>query len=231
MGMVQWLSCWNEQRKKIKVAWKIMTKYEVEHRGLLTAEKYDELIRFFDKNAKNCGTKKRFSIIYSTSKKSVREIKDDPIDLKLRVTNGKSEIALKYGKWSGKDARREFGFEIDTDQYDDFIEFLKILGYHKAVLMDNIKHDYIYRGIEFSLVEVPHWGYYFEAEIMSNEKEIDKANKKLDSEIAALGLVVLGEQEFYDLLDEFNNRPGYRIDLKKVTPDELRIRFGKYFTP
>lgn len=206
-----------------------MAKVEVEHRGRLTTEKYNELLKFFEKNGRSSGIKKRFSIIYATSKKTVREDKDNPIDLKLRITNGQPEIALKYGKWSGNDARKEFGFHIDPDQYDDFLEFLNILGYNKAVIMANTKQDYIYHGVEFSLVEVPGWGHYFEAEILIDDDKIDDANKKIDAEIKLLGLKVLSEEDFYDLLDELNNRPGCRVDLDKKSIDKLKKKYKDYF--
>lgn len=204
-----------------------MAKIEVEHRGRLTSKKYEELLSFFNTEAKYIGEKKRFSIIYATSKKSVREDKDNPIDLKLRITNGQPEIALKYGKWSGNDARKEFGFHIDPDQYDDFVEFLKILGYSRAVLMANAKKDYLYKDIEFSLVEVPDWGYYFEAEVLTDEDKVDEANETISKEINKLGLKVLDEEDFYDLLDELNNRPGCRLN--EINANELRSKYGSYF--
>lgn len=206
-----------------------MAKIEVEHRGRLTSEKYEELLSFFNEEAKFIDEKKRFSIIYATSKESVREDRDNPIDLKLRVTNGQPEIALKYGRWSGNDARKEFGFHINSDQYDDFLEFLKILGYDKAILMANTKKDYLYHGIEFSLVEVPDWGYYFEAEILTAEDKIDEANEIISKEIKELGLSVLNEEDFCDLLDELNNRPGCRIDLDKDDITDLKAKYKDYF--
>ncbi len=208
-----------------------MVKIEVEHRGRLTAEKFNDLTKLFSKKAKFISVKKRFSIVYSNNieKKSVREDKDNPIDLKLRVTNGQPEIALKYGKWSGKDARREFGFHIASEQYENYIEFLKILGYDQAVLMANTKYDYRYHDVEFSLVEVPDWGYYFEAEMLVEENQKKAAEKKIDAEVEALGLKVFSEEEFYDLLDELNNRPGVKIDLSKVETSDLKKKYGEYF--
>ena len=38
-------------------------------------------------------------------------------------------------------------------------------------------------GVEFSLVEVPGWGYYFEAEILTDEAEIEKAHKKIEETV------------------------------------------------
>ena len=206
-----------------------MSKIEVEHRGLITKEEFNRFKHFFRKNGKYLGEKKRFSLIHNTSEKSVREIKDNPVDIKLRLTNKKPELAVKYGKWSGKDARREFNFSLEPNMFDDMLELLKILGYHKFVLMANTKYDYFYHGIEFSLVKVPDWGFYFEAEILTKESFKEQADRKLDHEIVELGLKVLDEDEFYDLLDELNNRRGFRIDLYKVSLKEIKKRFSDYF--
>ncbi|MFA7243839.1 MAG: CYTH domain-containing protein [Patescibacteria group bacterium] len=205
-----------------------MSQMEVEHRGLLTAEKFEHLNSFLSKEGTFLGKKKRFSMIKSASIKSIREVKDDPVDLKIRITNGQAELACKYGKWSGKDARKEYNFEFETKKFTDFIEFLKILGFTKYVLMANTKYDYEYRGVEFAVVEVPDWGHYFEAEILTDEENVADANKILDKEIDALGLKVLGEEEFYDLLDELNSRPGYRIDLEKDKLSDILEKFKEY---
>lgn len=206
-----------------------MSKIEVEHRGLLTLDKFKELKSFFEKNGKALEIKKRFTFVYNSSKSSVREVKEEVIDIKLRITNKKPELAVKYGKWSGKDARREFNFFLDEDQFPEMLEFLKILGYKKFVLMANTKYDYLYNGIEFSLVEVPEWGYYFEAEIVTDEESAAEADKLLDSEIKKFKLHVLDEEEYYDLLDELNNRDGFRIDLDKVDFPRIQQHFAEYF--
>lgn len=206
-----------------------MAKIEVEHRGLLNEFKFKELMKHFLKRGKFLGKKKRFSVIYTSSEKSVREVKGDPIDLKLRIANGEGELALKYGKWSGKDARKEFNFDLRADQFEEMIEVLKILGYTKIVLMANTKMDYLYKGIEFSLVEVPDWGYYFEAEIIATEKTKDIAIAKIDKETEKLGLKILEEEPFYDLLDELNNRKGYRFDLTKTEFSVIKKQFLDYF--
>lgn len=206
-----------------------MAKIEVEHRGLLTPNKYTELLSFFENNGKFIDVKKRFTLINNTSNESVREVKEELIDIKLRVTNKKPELAVKYGKWSGKDARREFNFFLEEDQYSEMLEFLKILGYKKFALMANTKHDYSYHGIDFSLVEVPEWGYYFEAEIVSDAQSAQEADKQLDAEIKSLGLSVLTDEEYYDLLDSLNNRPDYKVDFGKSELSEIKKRFSEYF--
>lgn len=206
-----------------------MAKIEVEQRGLIDKDRFLELKEFFAQNGSLIDTKKRFSMIVNSVTTTVREAKDELIDIKLRITNKKPELAVKYGKWSGMDCRQEFNFFLEENKFDDMLAFLKIMGYKKYALMANTKHDYLYHGVEFSLVEVPDWGYYFEAEISTEPENTSSAMKKIDKELNGLKLKILNEEDFYDLLDELNGRDGFKIDLEKTSFSKLKEKFSDYF--
>ncbi len=207
-----------------------MTKVEVEHRGNLNKEKFHELKTFFDKKADFLGLNERFSVIYSQREDNKNtELYEHPTDLRVRVTNGQGELVLKYGKWSGSDARKEFLFPIEKEKFDEMIEFLKILGHYHGVLQATTTHLYYYREIEFSLVDVPGWGYYFEAEIATNPEAIETANEKIKKECKELDLEVLDHEGFCELLKSLNDRPGHRFNLKEQDFSEIKKRFEKYF--
>ena len=75
---------------------------EVEVRGKIKQDFNSVLKKFHDKT-KFIKEKNRFSLIYFRGDKvrNVAEIKDEEVDLKLRATNKKAEMAIKYGKWGG----------------------------------------------------------------------------------------------------------------------------------
>jgi adenylate cyclase class IV len=207
-----------------------MVKIEVEHRGRLTKKKFQEIKLFLNKNGKFIGKKKRFSVIYSQAKENKsNKLCYSPIDLKLRITNKKTELVLKHGKWSGNDARKEFLFPVETKKFEEMIEFLQILGHYHGVLQATTTYSYSYKNIEFSLVDVPNWGYYFEAEIVTDEKNIDNANKKIREECQKLGVEILNHKDFCELLISLNNRPGFRFNFKKENFSKIKKRFNKYF--
>lgn len=211
---------------------KNLPKIEVEHRGILTGKKFKELNRFLEKNGKFLGKKDRFSIIYFVSKKEIKkitEMKSVPIDLKLRITNKKTELVLKYGKWGGKDARKEFCFPVNSDKFNEMVEFLKILGFYHGVLNATRTYFYKYKGVEFSLVRVPNWGYYFEAEMMVNKGDVKKTNEKIVAECKKLGLEIFNDNALCKLLDDLNNRKGYRFNFKKQNFSDIKKRFINYF--
>jgi len=208
-----------------------MAKVEVEHRGYLTKEEFSLLNKFFKQNGKFLGKKDRFSVIFSPfrGKETFELSKKSPIDLKVRITNKKAELVLKYGKWSGNDARKEFLFPIDPKKFEEMIEFLFILGFYYGVLQATKTYLYLYKGIELALVEAPGWGYYFEAEISTNLNGVKKANKKIGIECEKLGLDVLNDKDFCKLLKSLNDRPGFRFNLKKQKFLDIKKRFISYF--
>jgi len=207
-----------------------MKQIEVEHRGKISEKKFKELKSFFDKNAKFLGGKDRFSVIYFRSKsKNSEERKNELIDLKLRITNGKTELVMKHGKCSGSDSRKEFIFEIDSSKFDQMIEFLKILGFRHGVLQATTTFAFLYDGIEFALVKVPDWGYYFEAEIVTDNKSVDVADVKIHKHCSELGLKVLDEDAFWKLLDSLNSREGFTFDLDQQDFQQIKKRFQHYF--
>jgi len=207
-----------------------MSKVEVEHRGRLTEKKFKELKEFLKRKGKFIGTKNRFSVIYSPSRgKESFKLNRSPVDLKVRITNKKAELVLKYGKWSGNDARKEFLFPIDSKKFGEMIEFLLILGFYYGVLQATKTHLYLYKGIEFALVKVPNWGYYFEAEIETKPDNVKKANKKITKKCEKLGIGVLTDRDFCTLLESLNNRQGYRFNFKKQRFSGIKKRFSSYF--
>lgn len=208
-----------------------MTKVEVEHRGYLTEEKFNELNKLFKKSGRYLGKQDRFSVIFSPfrGKETFELSKNSPIDLKIRITNKKAELVLKYGKWSGNDARREFLFSIDSNKFEEMVEFLQILGFYYGVLQATKTYLYLYKEIEFALVKVPGWGYYFEAEIVTNTNGVKKANIKIAKECEKLGINVLSDKDFCKLLEDFNKRPGFRFNFKKQRFLDIKKRFIDYF--
>lgn len=208
---------------------KNMAKIEVEHRGLLSKKKFNDLNNFFKKNGSFVEEKDRFSLIYFPRGKEISNISKSPIDLRLRITNKKSELILKYGKSSGNDAREEFSFPIESKKFEEATRFLFILGYYYGVLQATKTYIYIYQGIEFALVDVPCFGYYFEAEIITNLTSVKSADKKITSVCQDLSLSILNDKDFWKLLEELSNRPGFKFNFKRQKFTSIKKRFIGYF--
>lgn len=202
---------------------------EVEHRGILTKENFNLLRKFFKKEGKFIKEKDRFSVIYFPRGKERSKISKSPLDLRIRITNKQSEIVLKYGKSSGADARKEFSFPLASSQFEEATEFLFILGFYYGVLQATKTYVYMYKGIEFAVVHAPAFGYYFEAEIITEKKMIDSSNKKIKSVIEELDLNVLSKKDFYKWLEDLSSNPKLKFNFKKDKFSDIKKRFLEYF--
>lgn len=206
-----------------------MAQIEVEHRGSLTEKQFKELNQFLKKNGKFIGKKDRFSVIYNPRGKERFDVVRSPIDLKVRITNKKSELVLKYGKWSGNDARKEFLFPIDSKKFEEMTEFLKVLGYYHGVLQATQTNLYRYKGTEIALVKTLGWGYYFEVEITTDSDSVKQSNDTVSEICKELGIKVLNDKDFLKLLESLNARPGFRFNFKKQKFSDIKERFIDYF--
>ncbi len=206
-----------------------MAKIEVEYRGVLTKEKFQKLSAFLKEKGEFIKEKDRFSVIYFPRGKERLKVSKSPLDLRVRITDKKSELVLKYGRSSGNDARKEFLFPVESEKFEEVTEFLKIVGFYYGVLQATKTYVYMYEDIEFTLVEVPGWGYYFEAEILTESDAIKSANKKIKSVCGEFGLDILNDKDFYKLLEDLSNRPGFRFNFKKEAFSDIKKRFIAYF--
>ena len=126
-----------------------MKNIEIEVRGPLSENEFTKLRKFFDKNAEFIKEKNRISFLYFRGDKipdDVNEIKDDKVDLRVRITNKKAEIMLKYGEWAGSDIRKEIPLPFDINRFDDVIEFLRILGWKVGIIYATKTYVYKYKN-------------------------------------------------------------------------------------
>jgi len=208
-----------------------MVRVEVEHRGLLNEEKFKKLNTFLKKNGKFLGEKDRFSVIYFLNGEQENFDLDQSClnDLRVRITNKKAKLVLKHGEWSGKDARKEFSFPIETKKFGEMIEFLDALGFYYGALQATKTFLYKYKGAEIALVKVPGWGYYFEVEVLTGFNLVDNANEKIVNLCEEFGVKVINNEEFLKLCESLNMRPGFKFNFRKEKFSDIKKRFVDYF--
>lgn len=177
---------------------------EVELRGILSKDKYLELISFFEKQGQYLEDKNRMILDYSSFLKE-EGIENRTKDIRLRITNGIPEIIVKLGKWGGSDNRKELSVFTNLGDFDKLVQIFAALGFEKAMLCQRKSKIYMYKGIEFTLVEMPKDTYGFEAEKLIEEKDnFDKATKDIKSICDELGIEELADQSFYDYIKYLN---------------------------
>ena len=92
---------------------------EVEIRGILNKDQYDQTKTLFEKLASLKENKSRILIDYSTFLPG-EGIRDRQKDIRVRVTNGVPEIVVKLGSWGGSESRRELSFKGKEGEFGIF---------------------------------------------------------------------------------------------------------------
>ena len=198
---------------------------EVEIRGLLTAEEYSKLKSFLDKEGEKTEEKDRILIDYSTFLPG--GVEERKKDIRLRVTNGVPEIVVKLGEWGGTEQRKELSVKTAPGTFDTLTEIFGALGYEKGVLAVRKSQVYMYKDIEFALVEVPGHSYYFEAEKMAHANEnADELLEEMQVVCKELGLTVFSKEEFFAYIQKLNKEANGIFDASMAEPDYFKKNYG-----
>ncbi len=198
---------------------------EVEIRGLLTPEEYSKLKSFLDKEGEKTEEKDRILIDYSTFLPG--GVEERKKDIRLRVTNGVPEIVVKLGEWGGTEQRKELSVKTAPGTFDTLTEIFEALGYEKGVLAVRKSQVYMYKDIEFALVEVPGHSYYFEAEKMAHaEENADELLEEMQAVCKELGLSVFSKEEFFAYVQKLNKEANGVFDASMAEPDYFKKNYG-----
>jgi len=205
---------------------KIMDKnIEIEIRGPLSKEKFEELIKLFNEKGKKKSEKDRVLIDYSTFLEG--GVENRKKDIRLRSTNKIPEIIVKIGEWGENEQRKELSIFGKPGEFDVMVEIFGELGYKKGMLCERKSKVYDYEGIEFALVEVPGHSYYYEAEKMADKDEnCEELIAEIKNVCKGLGLDVFDKDQFFKYVQDLNKEANEVFDYENYTIDYFKKRFG-----
>lgn len=169
----------------------------------------------------NFERKERVSIMFFKDKIPFNIDKlDDPVDLRLRITNGKGELVLKYGDFSENAVRDEISIPFEKQNLSEMIRFLKYLNWTKSVVYKTIKYNIAIDDYELSLVDIEGFGYNFEIEILKYES-IEHAKKRLDEIRKEYDFRPFKEKEFELQCNTINSKEEFQIDFSDKQYNEI----------
>lgn len=198
---------------------------EVEIRGPLSKEKFEELVKLFKEKGEKKTEKDRIVIDYSTFLEG--GIENRKKDIRLRSTNKIPEIVVKLGEWGENEQRKELSILGKEGEFDLMVEIFGELGYKKGMLCERKSKVYDYKGIEFALVEVPNHSHYYEAEKMADKDENgDELLKEMKSVCEELGLEVFDKTKFFEYIQHLNDEANEIFDYDNYTVDYFKNRFN-----
>lgn len=203
-----------------------MANIEVEVRGIITQEKYEELNKLFNQKGQFIDHKNRVLVCYPDPETGslVENLKTD---IRVRATNGIPEIIIKLGEWGkANESRRELSLVGQKGEFDKMIMMLAALGHKTGIIAVRKGKIYMYQDIEFSLVEVPDHSYYFEAEIMvKNHEEQKRATQKINELCRSLKLKPLTQKGFFNYINRLNSESNESFDFTDYHEGYFKERF------
>jgi hypothetical protein len=160
---------------------------EIEFRGPLTKEEYNKLFAFLKKNGQFKKKWTRETYVFFTEDKS--------LDLKVRTTDGATEIVIKKGKW-GASQREEIILPVDSASVEIAKKFLAALGYNEGIIAVRETNIFLYQEVEFAVVKSPDGLFFYEAEYVG--EPVKNPEKQILKVLRSLNLNVWSEKEVVD---------------------------------
>ena len=198
---------------------------EIELRGPLSKEEYDNIKSFLSKNSRTLSKKDRVLIDYSTFLPG--GLRDRKTDIRLRATNGIPEIIVKLGEWGESEQRKELSVLAQKESFDTLVQIFSVLGYKKGMLCVRKSDVFEYKNIEFALVEVPGHSYYYEAEKMAESGEdLDQLTKELNHVCQDLNLKVFSKEDFFSYVELLNREANVIFEADKSPNQYFKENYG-----
>lgn len=118
------------------------------------------------------------------------------LDVRVRITNGDAEVAIKKGSFHADD-RKEVEQSISTDQFIGFVRQFRLFEFDTEVAERETYNFAIGDDITFSVVTACDIA-YVEIEKMTNEKSIEEDRSELYEIAESFDLDIIESEEVFD---------------------------------
>lgn len=199
---------------------------EVEVRGPLSKSEFIKLEKYLKKSGSFKLDKERILIDYSMFIPT-EGLKGRTRDIRLRVTNKIPEIVVKIGKMGGVESRKEISVSANQGDFDKLVQIFAAIGLTKGMLCVRKSRVYTYKGLEFTLVEVPGHSFYFEVEkLISSDENREQAQKEVIKICQKMGLKLFDSEALFSYIKKLNEEANEVFDFKDYEENYFKQRFG-----
>ncbi len=203
-----------------------MSKTEIEVRGPLTKEKFDQLAQFLQSNGAFQHKSKRLSVCYTILRPEDKEVTSD-LDIRARITDNEPELVIKVGKWRGSDIRKEVAVQVKRGEFANLIAVCATMGYTEAIVSESLTSVFQYRDVEFSLVNKSDHSYFFEAEILvESSADKEQVQQSIQDLCHQLGLTLFTDEQFFDYIKLLNKEVNVHFDWNRDGEDFFKDKYG-----
>ncbi|TSC86447.1 MAG: hypothetical protein G01um10148_433 [Parcubacteria group bacterium Gr01-1014_8] len=185
---------------------------EIELRGRLTNTQALRLRALLRKHGKHLETHNRVQILLFDYPGYHANPTKRKVDVRLRDTDGQCEIMVKKKVSTHNTAREEISLKLAGTNLSAVKQVVKILGFSRGLEMHRKKEVYIYKGVEWSIVNAGKGILFFEAEKRITDKTtLARTQTKILLQAQALHLKTFSPQEYHEFVQELARKVNKRI--------------------
>lgn len=173
-------------------------KHEVELRAQFDKARYNELMWQLDRLAKDLGQDDRINYIFIFPSKFLKVVH--------ATSQAKAKLAFKSGHLGKSRSFKEIEVGFDVKKFSDMVSIFKQLDLpakvHKTA---QVRHNYLYRGVEIAMKYSKNWGYHAELEVMVDSiSRRAKAEAKIRAVAKELGIKLMSNKKIIELRRKIN---------------------------
>ncbi len=161
-----------------------MNNIEVEIRSFISKEQYENLLKFFEQNAKLLKEDYQETFYFDCEQ-----------DLRIQRNSFFSKIWMKKGKIH--DAHREeLEIKFDRNEFENLERLFLALGLNVQIKWFRKRFEFQWDGITVCLDFTKGYGYIIELEKMSSDNEKEKEYEGLREKLKSLAIEITPKEEF-----------------------------------
>ncbi|MFZ5955183.1 MAG: hypothetical protein ACOYT4_02055 [Nanoarchaeota archaeon] len=160
---------------------------EAEIKSFISKEKFEELLRFFKKNAEY--VKEDYQETYYFDSKNAKR------DLRIQKNDYFSKIILKTGDYHDE-CREELEVQCDKNDFEKIEKLFLDLGYQIEIKWFRKRFDFRWNDINVELGNTKAYGYIIELEKICPEEEKEEIISMLKSKLKELNVDLTSKEEF-----------------------------------
>ena len=190
---------------------------EIEIRGKLTKEKFDELYKKLTENGKLADHYHRISLDLSPGFDPVTKTwkNSSGTDIRLKKSDDKEKLSVKMGTFQDKE-RKEIEIKLQNGQFLSALDFLEVLGYQSGMIYYWESWEFDFGGVEIKLSK--YTDEYFTFEIESKE------NSDVEAVAKNFELVSYSAKEYRQAID-WENQNIHQPYTRPLAENLLKSKF------
>lgn len=161
-----------------------MQNIEAEIRSFITKEQYNQLLEYFNKNAKLKMEDYQETFYF-----------DAPEDLRIQRNNFFAKIWMKKGKIHDE-AREEIEIKFDRNEFAKLEQLFKALNYKIKIKWFRKRHEFDWDGITVDIDYTKGYGYIIELEKLCSAEQKETVLNDLKNSLSELNIELTLREEF-----------------------------------